>query len=319
MLQTEIAKKHHFIPEFYLKRWASRDRKLVEFRKQFQGVVKPKRKYPTETGYLRLGYALQGLSPDHASMLEEQFFKPVDTRASLALDKIEAGVIAFTGAERVAWAQFVLSLVHRQPHRIEQIRQMFQGVTLEISKADQRRWRRERRPHDPKQFVDAMRSDWETDADAWQRRSMKMMVDSICSPKIGNHIVHMRWGVITMPPFIPALLTSDMPVHWYGTLTSAGCHLLLPVGPKRVFYAVNSVEMETRLRAHPAAKFVHFLNEQTVRRAANCVYGLSEGWIDYIQERMGVDPLPNTGDAAYIMPTPKRLKEMRRGLTRSTG
>ena len=312
MPQKEIAKKHHFVPEFYLKRWACSDRQLVEFQRHHGGLVKAKRKFPSETGFVKFGYALQGFPPETASVLEETFFKPVDTRASEALAKMEKGVSRFTDAERVAWTQSLLSLVHRHPERIEQLRQMFDTITFQISKAEQRRWRRERRPEDPKMLIEAMRSDQEKNADRWQRRGLGLMTSAISSTLVGTHIANMQWATLVLPPNAPALLTSDMPVHWFQPLTNDGCHILLPIGPKRIFFAVNNQETAVFLRSRPPIQMVSFLNEQAVRRAKSFVYGLSDARLSYVQERMGVDPLPNSSDLAYEAPTPKRLKEMRR-------
>ena len=115
--------RHHYLPEFYLQRWTSaRDstgtRKLVEFSKPYGNTVRPRFVTPKATGFLDSRRELEGLLPEHAQAMENTFFKPVDTKASTVLGKMEAGVLEFTDAEKSAWAQFLMSLVLRHPENL---------------------------------------------------------------------------------------------------------------------------------------------------------------------------------------------------------
>ena len=66
--QTE-GDKHHFIPKFYLKRWAGSDRRLCEFTKPYNPVV-ARMTYPDGTGYVRGLYKFDTGSPDNDNFLE---------------------------------------------------------------------------------------------------------------------------------------------------------------------------------------------------------------------------------------------------------
>src|SRR4051794_13646690 len=81
--------RHHYIPKFYLRRWAGPDGKICQFSRPHRVVV-PLRCHPAATGYLDRAYELQGFAPLLAQQVETEFFKPVDSWASDALMNLEA-------------------------------------------------------------------------------------------------------------------------------------------------------------------------------------------------------------------------------------
>lgn len=89
MVVEPVPWRHHFVPAFYLRRWANRERKLVEFSKPFGDQVKAKRRYPEETGFGAHIYNVRSNCGDIVSCLESDFFKELDTLASEALHLIE--------------------------------------------------------------------------------------------------------------------------------------------------------------------------------------------------------------------------------------
>ena len=62
---------------------------------------------------------------------------------------------------------------------------------------------------------------------------------------------------------------------------------MLPVGPRHVFVAVNTAEMEDVLRLRSPADFARALNDQTVRSAHTYVYGSDDGQLRFVDNRLG--------------------------------
>jgi hypothetical protein len=93
--------RHHYLPEFYLKRWASKGR-LVEFSKPYGETVRIRRPSPRATGFEDAKQFLSDIPLLEKSFIEENFFSPVDSRASDVISKIERGENRFSGKERVA-------------------------------------------------------------------------------------------------------------------------------------------------------------------------------------------------------------------------
>ena len=71
--------KHHYLPVFYLKHWAADDGRLCEFSRPYK-EVKPKRRFPDETGFIRGLYLFPYLAPAISNFLEDKFFRRADDR-----------------------------------------------------------------------------------------------------------------------------------------------------------------------------------------------------------------------------------------------
>ncbi|MGG6895893.1 hypothetical protein [Rhizobium sp. BR 315] len=66
--------RRHFLPVFFLKKWAGADWWLVEFSKPFGNVVKPKCVHSKATGFINKLYALAGLTRELSYEVEKTFF-----------------------------------------------------------------------------------------------------------------------------------------------------------------------------------------------------------------------------------------------------
>ncbi|SFG63158.1 DUF4238 domain-containing protein [Methylobacterium gossipiicola] len=288
MGETQVAWRHHYIPEFYLKRWANSKGQLIEFSKPYGPSVKPQRRYPRETGFMDKLYAIEGV-PEHLShYFETAFFRPVDTKAATVLEKMEAGGRNFSATERSAWGRFILSLIFRHPENVSAIKGRLAHDYLETSPDAERAYRRRRLPNDPRTLREAMSA--ERTRPALVQHAMRLLASTSNSPKIGSHLINMRWGMVSLPFHAPALLTSDRPVVWAYGLQHPDSHILLPVGPKKIFFAVNSEAIQLTLNTMDPSSLARFVNEQVVRRAKKLVFGFSDGHLDYVQRHMGVNP-----------------------------
>lgn len=304
MPQKQVSKRHHYIPEFYLSRWSSGEqKKLVQYSKPYGGIVKPYEVSPKQTGWVPKLYWLNGLPNEVASAVEDEFFKPIDTHASIVMSNMHAGSQSFSPADRVAWTQFLMSLVFRHPENLKATKERLSRTIRTTTRAQERQYRKVRAPDDPKTLAEALRLEIERDPDRVHRQVVELVADITGSEKIGRHIYSMRWGSLRMPLGVPALLTSDRPLHWFGGLADRGCHILMPIGPKRVFYAVNELEMAAQIMTHTPTKLVEILNEHTVRRARDYVYGMTDDRLDYVQQYMGTGQDLSIADLVAQVPT----------------
>ena len=116
-LQTR--RKHHFVPVFYLKRWAGSDGRLVEFQRPYR-EVKAKRTYPDATGYEMDLYTMPGLPVGSEDYLESAFMSRVDQLASDAIKLLLEGRDNFTATIKSGLSRFIMSLLHRDPESLRQ-------------------------------------------------------------------------------------------------------------------------------------------------------------------------------------------------------
>jgi hypothetical protein len=100
-------RKHHYIPVFYLKQWASTaDKRLCEHKLIPGRGVKPRRTSPDGTGYQVDLYRVQGVPEAIAHDLENKFMRLVDSDASRALEKIISSDISnWPGNLRSGWTR----------------------------------------------------------------------------------------------------------------------------------------------------------------------------------------------------------------------
>jgi hypothetical protein len=109
--------KHHYIPAFYLRQWAT-DGFLCEMQKVW-GKVVVRSKAPDGTGYQKDLNKIEGVPANIAQHFERQFMHMVDTEAAKAMRKLPAGRHeVWSVKERDAWVRFMLSLLFRNPEAV---------------------------------------------------------------------------------------------------------------------------------------------------------------------------------------------------------
>ncbi len=312
MPQTQVSTRHHYIPEFYLKRWCCSDGYLTQFSKPFGDLVKPHRRFPSETGFVKKLYMLEGVPRDRSALLEENFFKPIDDRAAVVLRKIESGQNSFDGEERVAWTQFIVSLLFRHPEGIAAVKSRLHDTLVITSPSAEWRWHRQRKPEEPSTLRAAMRRDIERDPAQVQRQALKIVADLAASERIGSLIAKMWWGTFQLPLGAGIMFSSDRPVLKFGGLGDSGCHIFMPIGPRRVFWAANSRDMSNTIMIRSFARIVSLVNESIVRRAVRYVYATTDTRLAYVQENMGAEPDPSPGELIGLLDRRGSLRRMRR-------
>ena len=115
-----MPEKHHYIPVFYLKRWADKDGdgRLCVYSRPYDRV-KANRKHPDATGYEDDLNAIRGADAETEGHLEGRFFLRADNDAARALDILETGRGDLMDARlRSAWSRFMTTLLHRNPERV---------------------------------------------------------------------------------------------------------------------------------------------------------------------------------------------------------
>src|SRR5262245_14559328 len=82
--------KHHFSPAFSNTPWAVNNDQLCEMR-LVNGIVARQWKHTNATGYQKHLYRTEGLPPGQEQHVEVNFMKPLDTAATLVLQRLLSG------------------------------------------------------------------------------------------------------------------------------------------------------------------------------------------------------------------------------------
>src|ERR1700738_1388662 len=113
----DLPRKHHFNPPSISANGWGMISNFCEMR-LIRGDVKPRRRYPHLTGYVRDLYRTDGVPEVESQDLEIKFMTPLDTVAAAALQGLLSGDSPNL-PERVAWARFILSLIYRNPDAVK--------------------------------------------------------------------------------------------------------------------------------------------------------------------------------------------------------
>jgi Protein of unknown function (DUF4238) len=106
------------------------------------------------------------------------------------------------------------------------------------------------------------------------------------SSQVGNHLNQMRWAILK-PVSSFTFLTSDRPIIMTNGITRPDDHLVLPIGPSRLFVASNSKATVERLLALKSDDLVKAVNNLVVKQARRFVIGIDGSQLRFVENRFG--------------------------------
>jgi len=287
---------HHFIPAFFLAQWADAGEKLVEYTVKNDKLI-PKPVGPRATGYEPQLYSFPELPPDAEQFLEQVFFDYADRVASDALkNHLAKKPTPWTTELISAWSRFVIALHLRHPDAMPELREAAKSVWDGSGAAYQAQYEAIKKTEDPPTFDEYLAV---RDPLAATKMHVNMIVKVFDNEILGKHLNNMRWGVIDVSASPYRFLLSDRPVTFANLKTPDGM-AALPIGPTKIFIAVNTPDQLQRLHALPPREIVHNSNRFSVGRARRFVWAHDQSQTAFIEKhmskRMEAVPLfPNIG------------------------
>lgn len=257
--------KHHYVPQFLLRRWCNDAGKLQSFVVR-DGRVLHSTVAPRYTGYENALYAVianvLGIDEHH---LERKLFSPLDSDAAIALGKIERRE-AISEDDRIAWAFFLNSLRVRQPDALAHLRgegqKMLKGFLAEGDAA----------------LPAGMPSTQE-----WLNRNHPGMLEAqsliswlprmVMHDEMTDRFAHLHGWVLEFGLEAPKLLLSDLPIHWEGGAKTNGFFIHMPIGPDRLFVGTASQATEQYLTALPRAELIRRVNLASLASSSTRIWG----------------------------------------------
>ena len=262
--------KHHYVPQFLLRRWTDDRGRLFSFSVR-NGALVCSRRTPKSTGYESGLYAIVanvfGLSEDH---IEKKLFGPIDNAAAVALEKIENHE-ALAGDDHVAWTFFLSSLRIRQPDTLEFLRT--KGMALLVAKLAE---------------IDAANPPPgdQTTADWYEQHFpggleaaslASWLPRMIALDTVTDAFAGLDWRIREFGPDMPGLLLSDMPLHSENPLADPDFFITLPIAPNRLFMGTRSPETHAVLSQMPAADLIANVNRTTLALSSNRIWAATRG------------------------------------------
>jgi len=286
---------HHFLPQFYLRRWTGHDGRLCRYSKPYGDLIVPKRVYPKSTGGRNQLYTLSNAPAGRTQRIESGFMQPVDTLASDALRMLEHGDprLLRDPKYRSAWSRFIMSLMRRRPEDISRLQQAVGEEWARRMPELARKYEEMRSQTDPPTFQEYLDERNIDDMRDWALQTGCRLIDH---RRIGDILNNMRWFIKSIRSGDDQYLTSERPVLMIDELNSSEAFVMLPIGPTRLFVAVHSVEMQQRIEAVEPEQHIRSVNGMAVARAMECVYGQDDSLRDFVQEHFGTRRRPSLMD-----------------------
>lgn len=206
--------KHHFVPAFYLQKWAGLGAKgdeLIEWSKPYK-TIKPIRRHPNATGFQSGLYTFPDLiDPAARQLFESEFLKQTDTSASESIEHIIAGrAHVLNDRQKSEWVRFLMSLHFRHPDVVAEIREGNSALWKNHDRFTNASYQRAKGPNDPPTFDEYVA---QLGPDAGTRVELDLLVAAMDNEIIGKHILRMAWGVFDTSATRYRLLTSDWPIE----------------------------------------------------------------------------------------------------------
>jgi hypothetical protein len=275
---------HHYIPKFYLKRWAGSDRRLCEFTKPYN-AVRDRMVFPGGTGYLHGLYKFDTRPPDDVNFMEKKFFQTVDNDANAALEQLLALNDNLTVPIKHAWARFLMSLFHRNPEEINRSRQFVLNELPAALDDPLGAYASLRRPGDPATFEEYRAAVPKLDTD---RATIMLLRNIMDSNAVGAVLCGMRWTIIKLNNSPNPLLTCDNPLMRTDGIGHEHDCMVLLISPDSLFVAANNqrtIDSFVEIIRMPDSAVI--INDIIVRQAVRYVYGTDESQLQFVADWLG--------------------------------
>lgn len=246
-----IPRKHHYLPRFYLERWARNGEVIRYIRPRgSEGPLDCKSKAPAGIAYERDLYQLPDITdPAESQQIELRFFQGIDDRAATALQRLDAGA-TLGPTDRAALARFMISLLHRSPSRLGAIRREL---------AEQR---------DETAFKNLKGIELEQVLKSMANRLLEMLVGSDEAARLLSQLVP---HPITLHRARKQLLTSDRPVSVSAQLVSHDAFMILPHAPDRLIVFTKVPEIARSFATQDQDVLIKGINRAVVEQAEDII------------------------------------------------
>lgn len=282
--------KHHYIPEFYLKRWAGSDGRMVRYTSPVPGKIVARRCFPSEVGFRADLYRAPIDDPIAAQQLEASFFSKLDNMSAKALDNLLVSDRRTLHRESVdVFCVFIFALLHRTPFYFDALirggTRIFERTILGL----EHRYDELRAPDHPPTFREFVATIDEADP---ERKTLEVIPRLVVNSNILKFLRGMHWAVLVMKDLWPNLLLSDDPLVRTNGLRNDGGHVAIPLSPNHLMIGAWQVEKISEFRRSDPLFLVKQVNKQTVETAREFVVATDERQRCFVENRFGKNPRP---------------------------
>jgi hypothetical protein len=275
--------RHHYIPVFYLNRWRDSGKKIYEYSRPYKNI-QCKKIHPVQTGFLDRLYEMKGVPPSTAQRFEDEFMKPVDNDAGVALGMLETQDPRIEESKyKSAWSMFLITLLMRMPEDLDVLAEVLADWTKDFS-ALEKKYAEKKSASDPPTLQEFINT---RDPDHIERSKMDYARGLMNHDQLGQLLNNMKWFVLESGADAPTFLASDRPLLMSEALTVNDAYIFMPLGPNKLFVAVNNGETEQLIRQRPMKLLAESINLRIAQQAKKYVYADSRSSTKFVDENLG--------------------------------
>lgn len=276
--------RHHYVPEFYLKRWATDDLVCGYYWDHRSRSLKMSRTGPKAFCHDSDLYKLGSEPTERSQLLEIQFLGAVDDKAGKTIDKIAKGDLrSLTDDEACDWVRFLMSLEMRRPSVVNFLKSHASKDFIENTNdgakfiSEMKRLKIQGRSSEI--LESATRSYIED-------RMLLRMQGAIDDSKIGKHYLQMNWLTKKLSTGGIDLVVADRPFVRQGGIEAPNNLWCLPLDPDTAFFCSNDINLLNKLERSGARQISKIINRHSVEQAEKYVFDKS-GMNSRLLERLG--------------------------------
>lgn len=271
-----MSRKHHYIPQLLLKRWATDGGKVTQWKRaDYTGVVRKAKKDPEQFGYVFDLYRLLNVADDIALLIESSVFgNEIERQSNLIIEKLidHKAAVELTQTERAYWTLFLSSFRFRHP---SYLKELSDDAALRI---DEVCWAH--REELEKIWPNTAERNWQDMFASLNPAYLpnlpkKLMLDLIVSKKLCSQLFEMRWVVLHLESANNRLLLGDRPFVELRQSHDLPSFKFLPLSPTKLFISADARDIHLVSRQSPD-RIVRTANLETIRRASEFVCGDAE-------------------------------------------
>lgn len=289
--------KHHYVPKFYLKRWADSNGQILRYRRLPTGRIASKALAPEAVGYQKDLYRAPYDDDRQAYELEVSFFQSLDVKSAEALEELtKPGIRELPSEALQIWWHFILGLLHRSPAYFANVQRVGQRHYRAALQRLERDYPARRAETDPLTFAEFAA---QSDERELKRRLFRLFPQLTFNQNILRHMSEMHWFAVDAADDSHLLLLSDDPLLRSNGLKAPDGHLATALSPSRLLIGTHTAEYAAAIRRMRRKDIFARMNLATVAAARTFVVARDERQGSFIEKHFGSKlrpPLAHDGE-----------------------
>ena len=272
-------KRHHYIPEFFAKRWCVPE-KLTRYVRTPRGVY-CKEFAPKAVGFRTDLYKLKGFGVPNPYGIETHTYQQLDSETSLVLAKLlKSNREEPSDDDACTLSLFLLALPARNPWSLLRGEKIARDAHMAELNSDPTLAAALKVPNGQRLFdaIDLAMPHFMAD------QTRRVMVEVWSDVSRVERIMKMQWLCLDLAKASGDLVLGDRPLIRHGDLLNGRCVLALPLSPTRLLFVTDMPEFVENLGRQADDDIVRMMNRDSTFHAKEHIFATGRQHIALAEE-----------------------------------